>query len=359
MSSNFERVSSKNGWVRRARSLAGVAAASVLVATSLAACSTAGETVVADENTGNRVIRVAMPFISTMNSAILYGEGAGIFADHDIEIQFTTVDGARGLAATLSGSVDMAITSAVNPLAALEQGQEFFIVAAIGNGFPESVIVTDDAWEESGLEEDSPWEEKVDFLRGKPWGVSSPEGSSSYMARYLFQLAGFPQEDFNMQSLGSSSATLAAMQADQVVAGSMGSPNPQVAEAEGYAHMFLSIAGGEVPGVSNLTTSVVAVPPSFYAANVDLIEDFRVALAEAQALVYSDSETVDEWMYENYFDGSPKEAVLRGVQEQRDGGAIAKQPEVALESAQAMVDFMEATGQVVPENWQRIFIDLQ
>lgn len=342
---------------RRMTRLAGTAGALALAAGLLAACSDSGATVEADSETGNRKIRVAAPFVSTMNSAFLYAEGAGIFEKYDIETELIEIDGARGLASTLGGSTDMAITSAVNPLAALEQGQDFYVVAQIGNGFPESVLIESDALEESGLTDESSFEEKMEYLRGKPWGVSSPEGSSVYMARYMFELAGFSQDDFNINSLGSSSGTLAALEQDKVVAGSMGSPLPQVAEAEGYAKVFIDTTAGEVPEMTNLLTSLVAVTPEFYANNKNLVEDFRAALQEAQTLVYEDSETVDEWMYANHFDGSPKDAVLGGVASQRAGGSIAKSPEVDPAAAEKMVGFMEATGQEVPDDWKKLFMD--
>lgn len=341
---------------RRLHRFTGVAGGLTLAAGLLAACGSSGATVETNED-GNRAIRIAAPFVSTMNSAFLYAEGTGIFEKYDIETELIEVDGARGLASTLGGSTDMAITSSVNPLAALEQGQDFYIIAQIGNGFPESVLIESDAYAESGLDDDSTFEEKMEFLRGKAWGVSSPEGSSVYMARYMFQLAGFDEDDFNMNSLGSSSGTLAALQEDKVVAGSMGSPLPQTAEAEGYAKIFIDTTAGEVPEMKNLLTSIVAVTPEFYSNNKDLIDDFRAALAEAQKLVYEDSETVDEWMYDNHFDGSPKDAVLAGVESQREGGSIAQQPEVDPEAAEKMVTFMEATGQTVPGDWRKLFMD--
>jgi ABC-type nitrate/sulfonate/bicarbonate transport system substrate-binding protein len=332
-------------------------AASLLIAGgALTACGAAGAKVEADSS-GNRTIRIAAPFISTMNSAVLYAAGAGIFDKYNIKVKFVEVSNAGGLAATLGGSTDMSITSAVNPLAALEQGQEFPIIAATGNGFPESVIVTKKDWDASGLKEDSPLKDKMAFLRGKKWGVSSPEGSSVYMAKYLFQLAGFKQSDFNMNSLGSSSGTLAALKAEKVVAGSMGSPYPQIAQSEGYAHVFLGISGGEVPEMSNILTSVVAVTPDFLKNNEELVTDFKKALGEAQGLVYSQPEKVDEWVYEHHFEGTPKEAVLAGVADQRAGGSIARQPEVSEEAAQKMVTFMEATGQTVPDDWKKLFVD--
>lgn len=341
---------------RRRTRLPVAVGALLLTSGLLAACSSSGETIEANED-GNRLIRVAAPFVSTMNSAFLYAEGAGIFEKYNIETEFIEVDGARSLAATIGGSVDMAITSAVNPLAALEQNQSFYVIAQIGNGFPESVLVESKAYEASGLDDDSTFEEKMAFLKDKPWGVSSPEGSSVYMARYMFELAGMSQDDFNMNSLGSSSGTLAALQEKKVVAGSMGSPLPQVAEAEGYAKVFLDVTAGEVPELQNTLTSVVAVTPDFYENNKDLVDDFRKALGEAQALVYDDSETVDEWMYENNFDGSPKDAVLGGVASQRAGGSISQDPEVDPEAAEKLVTFMEATGQDVPDGWQKIFMD--
>lgn len=337
---------------------AGIALSAVLAAGALTACGNDGATIEADAETGNRKIRIAAPFISTMNSAILYAQGNGIFEKYNIETEFIEIEGARGLAATLGGSTDMAVTSAVNPMAALEQGQEFLIIAQVGNGFPESVLVTTAAWEESGLQDDSPVQEKLEFLAGKRWGVSSPEGSSSYMARYMFQLAGMSEDEFNMQVMGSSSGTLAALQAEQVVAGSMGSPHPQVAEAEGYAKVFLRVSGGEVPELANTLTSVVAVTPEFYENNQELIADFKEALGEAQRLVYEDSATVDEWIYNEHFDGSPKEAVLAGVQEQREGGSISRTPEVDREAAEKLVAFMRATGQPVPDDWSKIIVDL-
>jgi len=334
-----------------------IAGALTLAAGLLAACGGSGDKIEANEE-GNRVIRIAAPFVSTMNSAFLYAEGTGIFEKYNIETELIEVDGARGLASTLGGSTDMAITSSVNPLQALQQGQDFYIIAQIGNGFPESVLIESDALKKSGLTKESPLKDKMAFLRGKAWGVSSPEGSSVYMARYLFELAGFSQDDFNMNSLGSSSGTLAALQEDKVVAGSMGSPLPQTAEAEGYAKIFIDTTAGEVPEMKNLLTSVVAVTPEFYKNNKDLIDDFRSALAEAQKAVYDDSETVDEWIYDNHFDGSPKQAVLDGVASQRAGGSIAQKPEVDPEAAEKMVTFMEVTGQTVPADWKKLFMDL-
>lgn len=340
----------------RTKRLAAVFGALTLAAGVLAACGSNEEVKASDD--GNRKIRVAAPFVSTMNSAFFYAEGAGIFDKYNIETELIEVDGARGLASTLGGSTDMAITSSVNPLQALMQGQEFYIIAQIGNGFPESVLIESDEFKKSGLKDDSPFEEKIEYLRGKPWGVSSPEGSSVYMARYMFDLAGFDQKDFNMKSLGSSSGTLAALQKNKVVAGSMGSPLPQVAEADGYARIFIDTTGGEVPEMTNLLTSVVAVTPGFYAKNKELVEDFRKALAEAQKAVYENSEEVDEFMFTNHFDGSPRQAVLDGIASQRAGGSIAKAPQVDPEAAAKMVDFMTVTGQDVPEDWKKLFMDL-
>ncbi len=343
---------------RRGFRTVGIALSVLLGAGLLTACGGGGKTIEADAKTGNRKIRIAAPFISTMNSAILYAQGNGIFEKYDIETSLVEVHGGGGLQATLGGSTDMAITSSVNPVAALEQGQEFPIIAQIGNGFPESVLITADGWKESGLKEDSPLADKMKFLAGKPWGVSSPQGSSSYMAKYMFQLAGLSDDDFKMNSLGSTSGTLAALKSKKVLAGSMGAPYPQVAESEGYAKVFINVSGGEVPELTNTLTSVVAVTPDFYKNNKQLVEDFRKALGEAQKLVYEDSATVDEWMYKNHFDGSPKEAVLAGVEDQRKGNSIAREPAVDPQAAERLVAFMKATGQPVPDDWRKIFVDL-
>ncbi|MET7422171.1 ABC transporter substrate-binding protein [Dactylosporangium sp. NPDC005555] len=329
----------------------------MLAASLLTACANGGDTIEANA-AGNRKIRVAAPFSSTMNSAFLYAAGAEIFKKYNIETEFIEVDGARSLAATMGGSVDMAITSAVNPLAALEQKQDFYIIAQIGNGFPESVIIESEAYKNSGLNENSTFKEKMQFLKGKPWGVSSPEGSSVYMARYMFQLAGLSKDDFNMNSLGSAAGTLAALKEKKVVAGSMGSPLPQVAESQGYAKIFLDVSAGAVPELTNVLTSVVAVTPRFYQNNKALVEEFRKALGEAQGLVYSDSATVDQWVYANKFEGSPKGAVLAGVANQRKGGSISRTPQVDPAAAEKLVSFMKATGQPVPDNWKTIFLDL-
>jgi ABC-type nitrate/sulfonate/bicarbonate transport system substrate-binding protein len=337
--------------------LTGLAIGVVLAAGVLTACGDDGKTIEADAQ-GNRKIRIAAPFISTMNSAVLYAQGNGIFAKYNIQTEFIEVNGGGGLQATLGGSTDMAITSSVNPVAALQQGQEFPIIAQIGNGFPESVLVTADAWKQSGLTDASPLKDKMAFLAGKAWGVSSPQGSSSYMAKYMFQLAGLSDKDFKINSLGSATGTLAALKSKKVVAGSMGSPYPQIAEAEGYAKLFINVSGGEVPELTNTLTSVVAVTPAFYQNNKQLIADFKKALGEAQKQVYENASVVDEWVYANHFEGSPKDAVLAGVKDQREGGAIAKTPEVDPAAAERLVNFMKATGQPVPDDWRKIFVDI-
>ena len=339
--------------------LTSLAAGLVLAAGTLTACGGGdGATIQADAQTGNRKIRIAAPLVSTMNSAVLYAQGTGIFAKYNIDASFVEVHSAGGLQATLGGSTDMAIASAVNPVAALKQGQEFPIIAQIGNGFPESVMVNAKEYAKSGLTDSSSFADKMKFLAGKPWGVSSPQGSSSYMAKYMFKLAGLAESDFKISSLGSGAGILAALKSDKVVVGSIGAPLPQVAESDGYAKVLLNISKGDVPELTNTLTSVVAVTPTFYQNNKPLIADFNKALAEAQQKVYADSATVDDWIYTNDFKGSPKDAVLKGVADQRAGGAIAKTPQVNAEAAQRLVDFMKATGQPVPDDWKKIFVDM-
>lgn len=319
----------------------------------------AEETDEAEEPMEMQTIKLGVPFVSTLNSALWYAEGTGIFEEYGIELETVEIEGGRASAAMLGGSIDMTITSSNNAIAALVAGQEFTIVAATGNGFPQQVIVATDAWEASGLTDDATFQEKMEWLDGQSWGVSSPTGSSATLAQYLYTLAGLDPANANLVSLGGSSGVLAGVQSGQVVVGSAGSPNPEVAVSDGYAHFFIDVTGGEVDEISDITSSVLSVTPDFYEENTELIERFREALAAGQEAFAADPETAMDFVAREYFETSPYDAVIEGMQNQLAGGSIATSPVVDADSAQKMVDFMTAIGEPVPDNWQTIFIDLR
>lgn len=312
-----------------------------------------------DEPMEMTTIKLGVPFVSTLNSALWYSEGTGIFEEYGIEIETVEIEGGRALAAMLGGSIDMTITSSNNTLGALVAGQEFTIVAATGNGFPQQVVVNSEAYAASGLADDATWQEKMEWLNGQQWGVSSPTGSSATLASYLYVLAGLDPADANLVSLGGSSGVLAGLQSGQVVVGSAGSPNPEVAVADGYAEFFIDVTGGEVPEISDITSSVLTVTPEYYEENKELMDRFREALAAGQEAFAADPETAMDFVAKEYFGTSPYDAVIQGMTNQLEGGTIATSPIVDHDSAQRMVDFMAAIGDEVPDDWERIFIDLR
>ena len=132
---------------------------------ALAAC--AGNKAVASDSSGNRKIRIASPFISTMNSAVLYAQGTGIFAKHNIEASFIQVRWWWQPGVDVGRQHRHGHRVLGHPFAALSQGQKFPIIAQIGNGFPESVFIAKSDWDKSGLKQDSPLEDKMAFLAGK------------------------------------------------------------------------------------------------------------------------------------------------------------------------------------------------
>lgn len=339
------------------RGLRLVALGALLVTGMVTACSGGGKTVQASSS-GIRTVRIAQPFTSTLNSGLLDAIGQGYFKAHDIQVKFISVNNGAALQTTLGGSADMALASGVLPLTALNQGQQFKVFAQIGSGFPESVIISTDAYKSSGLTDASTFQQKMQFLAGKPFGVSSPSGSTVFEMRYLFKLAGLPESDFNMVTLGSGDGILAALKSNKVVAGSIGSPYPQVAESDGYAKILISVTGGEVPQLKNTLTSVLVVTPQFYAKNTALLNDFKAALAEGQKYVYDHPTESDEYVWSTYFKTSPKAAILEGLTAQRAGKSIAPTPDVDATGAQNLVTFMKATGQAVPDSWRTIFPDL-
>lgn len=334
----------------------GLAACVVVLAGLVSACGSgsAGSKVDA-ASSGMRTITIAEPFTSTLNSALLIADGKGYFADHNIKIKLVSVSGGAGLQTTLGGSADIALCSAVLPLTALAQHQQFKVFAATGDGFPETVIANTDAYKKSGLTESSSLKDKMEFLAGKPFGVSSPTGSTVYEMKYLFKLAGLPESDFKPVVLGSGPGILAALKQGKVIGGSIGSPYPEVASDDGYATRLINVTGGEVPELQNLLSLVFAATPEFYKNNADLISDFTAALAEGQKYVYENQADAADYVWSNYFKESPKTAVVSAIANQIKGESIAQEPQVSKASAEKLVDFMKATGQTVPDNWTDAF----
>ncbi|HVO94209.1 MAG TPA: ABC transporter substrate-binding protein, partial [Terriglobales bacterium] len=215
-----------------------------------------------------KVVNVAVPAVSLLQSPLFVAIDAGVFKKYGMDLRYI-VTGARTIQALVGGSVQFAqgVSSRTVPAAVLG-GADAVLIA----NFSDKLLFTMHSAPEINSLQD---------LKGKVVGVSGLGGSTDFATRLALREAGLiPDKDVAIRGVGGVPETVAALKARVVQAGTLSPPSSFVAQKAGFKLLF-DIASLGVDYVS----SGLGVKKSYLASQRRDATQFLMAMIEGTKIL--------------------------------------------------------------------------
>lgn len=220
-----------------------------------------------------KIINVAVPAVSLLQSPLFVAIDAGAFKKYGMEVRYI-VTGARTIQALVGGSVQFAqgVSSRTVPAAVLA-GADAVLIA----NFSDKLLFTMHS---------APEINSVQELKGKVVGVSGIGGSTDFATRLALREAGLvPDKDVAIRAVGGVPETVAALKAKVVQAGTLSPPSSFVAQKAGFKLLFdMSSLGVDY------VSSGLGVRKASIATDRQQVKQFLMAMIEGAKILTRDEE---------------------------------------------------------------------
>jgi NitT/TauT family transport system substrate-binding protein len=220
-----------------------------------------------------KTIDVSVPAVSLLQAPLFIAIDAGSFKKYGMDVRYI-VTGARSIQALIGGSVQFSqgVSSRTVPAAVLA-GADAVLVA----NFSDKLLFTMHSAPEINSMQD---------LRGKVIGVSGLGGSTDFATRLALREVGLvPDKDVLIRGVGGVPATVAALKAKVVHAGTLSPPSSFVAQKAGFKILFdMSRLGVDY------VSSGLGVKKTTIASDRQLVKQFLMAMIEGAKILTTDEE---------------------------------------------------------------------
>lgn len=220
-----------------------------------------------------KIVNVAVPAVSLLQSPLFVAIDAGAFKKYGMEVRYI-VTGARTIQALVGGSVQFAqgVSSRTVPAAVLA-GADAVLIA----NFNDKLLFTMHSAPEINSLQD---------LKGKIVGVSGIGGSTDFATRLALREAGLvPDKDVAIRGVGGVPETVAALKAKVVHAGTLSPPSSFVAQKAGFKLLFdMSTLGVDY------VSSGLGVKKATIASDRQQVKQFLMAMIEGAKILTTDEE---------------------------------------------------------------------
>jgi NitT/TauT family transport system substrate-binding protein len=213
---------------------------------------------------------------------------AGIFKKNGLDVDLQSIDGgSRGMAALLSGGIEIATLGGAECLSATASGAKITVTAIITPVFPYHLMA-------------APEIKTAQDLKGKKIGISSPGGSADIATRKALKALGMdPEKDVTLIPLGSHAQRTAALFAGSIQAAVDDPPNTQELLERGF-HSVYDLAGQKL---ATAQTGVV-VQSSFLTSKKEAMQRWIDSIVEAVAWMKK-NKTQAAAIMRKYFQAAP------------------------------------------------------
>ncbi|MFC7400952.1 ABC transporter substrate-binding protein [Citricoccus sp. GCM10030269] len=306
-----------------------LAVASVLLLTACSSTTETGANSNADGGSAEGTVNYGSFSTGTGARQVLVAEDMGLFEDHGIDLEITTLMSTSALAQLVaSGDADIANLTYQPAFNAMAAGVELRMLSGVQklqDGM-QTVYVKED----SGIE-------SIEDLRGKKIAVASLGGYGESMVAEALETAGMTLDDVTMVEV-SPPETTAAIQRGDVDAGHLTPPSRAAVEAEDGQGLEMLIDFNSIPSLEGMPQGALVTSADYYEGHEDLIGNFMDAVDEAAQALEEDPEQDTKYLAElGKFEPSIAENI---VLETWVGG------ETTREDLQRVVDLMVEHGQL-------------
>jgi NitT/TauT family transport system substrate-binding protein len=238
-----------------------------------------------------KMVKVLEAHTGTLFMAPVYiAEAAGFMREEGIDLELTEVDsGALGIAALVSGGVQLVDADPFQLVTLLKQGKSVQFVYNLTKGVTLDMVVSKDVVAAKKLTRNMPIAQRFAALKGLRLGITKPGAATDVYMRYYVKKAGLdPERDVQIVTVGGGAALLASMKTKQIDAFHLSPPTPYQAEQAGFGDIIVKTTGGDVPELTNFLYTGIAVNKEYADKNGDVLKRWTKAVNRASLLLQKD-----------------------------------------------------------------------
>ncbi len=229
-------------------------------------------------------VKITQPADSLTYMPIYVARAQGWFKDVGIEPEVVVTRGdGPDVQALMAKEVEFVATPPHHLFTLYLQNRKLLGVCGILGRCGINMVIGKDVAAERGVTENSPFEKKLQAMKGLTIGSSAPGSLTYNMAEYYVQRAGLkPQVDAKIVASGTGAAAIAAMKNKIVNAYTFSSPLTDQLVHLGIADMLINNTRGQDPDLKEFLHAVVYVRPDYANENADLVRRMISAIVKAE-----------------------------------------------------------------------------
>lgn len=218
----------------------------------------------------------------------------GFYKDEGLTVHRAYLSsGPTAMAALLSGSGNVDLSSPGELLAAVAKGQQMHTLMAYTNSNPAFFVVSHDFASKAGVTSSSPLQQRKDALKqsGQKYGISAPGSQTDALVRLALQQVGInPDTQAQLVPLGSQADNLAALSKGEIDGFLAVSPAAEEAELKFGAVLLLANSLGEIQGGKILQGQAFEATAADVASNAKLYQSAVAADVRALKMLVEEPE---------------------------------------------------------------------
>ena len=293
-------------------------------------------------------VKIALSVDNLVFTPIFVAREKKFFEEEGLEPQFLSLEGGGTTVQALVGrSIDFAGASGGTVVLGHSQGNDSIVnVANIVGKATLQVAMRKQLVDELQLTLETPILDRIQALRGRVFGITSPGSASDSTLLFYLEKAGVDESEVKKVAVGSGAGLVAALKQGQIDAFHTSPPNPQITELEGYGQVIIS--AGEVPGLDKIVYDGLITRKDIIDEKPELVKAVVNAIVRGINFTHDHTEETIELMKKIFPNTDPR-LVERGVQSlldawPRDG----LQDRTDWENTLALQQDTESIGATIP-----------
>lgn len=213
----------------------------------------------------------------------------GMFAAEGIDADILTgFGGAEAMAAVIGGNAEIYVGAPSTSLRAHEKGVDSKIFAAGMTQYASNVVVTKEWADARGITADSPFEKKLEAMKGGRWGVLGIGSGTHQLVQFLSKKAGVdPVRDITVTNITQAPAMLATFQQRRIDGFAASSPTSDAAVKEHGGVMLFNTTRGEVKDLDGFLYIAFIGREAWLKANPALAKRTLTAIQKAVDAIHA------------------------------------------------------------------------
>jgi NitT/TauT family transport system substrate-binding protein len=234
-------------------------------------------------------VRLSVAVESAAYLPIDYAQAAGYFRDEGLDVErFVSGGGGADQTALLSGDVQFNIAAPSYQVNHIKAERDVILVDNFIISMNQSLTLSQEAVEKTGLSPDAPVEQRLRALKGMKLGITRPGAMTDQHVKFLVRQGGLEEDDVTRVAVGGPQALIVAMESGQIDGFAI-SLGPDLEAVRRGAVTWINNLRGDVPGLTPFPAINTYVLKSYAEENPETVRKFVRATHRAVAAMQSQS----------------------------------------------------------------------